>query len=392
VRFAIRDLCLFVTAMLICGVSRGEQLARYYVSSVTVTDLGTLSGGQHSDANDINDAGTIVGWSRVATGTHHAFVYSGGSMTNIGAAYGWNTASEARAINNSNVAVGYYVGAFGFQAFRWTTGGVLDLVDSYESWWWPPFPPMQSSAQSISDSGAIVGWRSALGSSPGIATVWPAPYSVFYDLEPDPWGVGTQATDINADGFVLGHGTGSGTHRWRFTAGTYPSPRVTVPGITGSTGNTARGINRWGGIVGYETCCPVPGRSNSWHATFWDGASANARDLGVLPTGSRSVAEDVNDAGFIAGYADKLVNIPVGAHHTPYSAFLHHRDFGMYELPKLPTTLPDGQCHARALNNLDANKRVQIVGSCDTGSQNGAMHAVRWDVILSIRRPLGPKP
>src|SRR5688572_6257594 len=356
---------LVAAAMLLCAASHADDKFTYAVNSVTVTDLGTL-GGSSSSANDINDAGNIVGLALGPSGGHHAFFYSGGVMLDIGTAWA-GSVSEARSLNNSNVVVGYLFGPSGFQAVLWSAGGWVELYDSSPNFPFPPFIPLpgESSAESISDSGRIAGWRRTPGSFQ-IATVWTDP-AMYNDLEPNPLGVDTYATDINAASLVLGHGDGSGSHRWQFIPGIYASPRVGVPSLAGSTGsNQARGINRWGEIVGFD----------SWQATLWNGVADNATALGVLPTGSRSIADDINDAGFIAGFADRQVTTG-GTAHTPYSAFLYHRDFGMYALPKLPTTAADGECAARALNNINANGRVQVVGDCSVGDQYSPRHAVR---------------
>lgn len=78
-----------------------------YSEGVT-TDLGALPGTRTSMATDINDAGQVVGWSQ-GTGQNplvHAFLYSGGTMTNIGTIAGTHT--EATAINDLGDVVGFY--------------------------------------------------------------------------------------------------------------------------------------------------------------------------------------------------------------------------------------------------------------------------------------------
>jgi probable HAF family extracellular repeat protein len=47
-------------------------------NGVGMTNLGTLSG--YSIANDINDAGQVVGWSDTATGSMHAFITGPGGV------------------------------------------------------------------------------------------------------------------------------------------------------------------------------------------------------------------------------------------------------------------------------------------------------------------------
>src|SRR5689334_17742521 len=65
----------------------------------SVTELGTLSGG-FSTANGINNLGQVVGQS-----DYHAFLYSGGHLTDLGALPGGNY-SWANAINDNGQIVG----------------------------------------------------------------------------------------------------------------------------------------------------------------------------------------------------------------------------------------------------------------------------------------------
>jgi probable HAF family extracellular repeat protein len=72
-----------------------------------MTDLGTL-GGYSSAAYAINDSGQIVGSANRATGSYHAFLYSNGTMSDLGALGGaLYDCSEAYAINGSGQAAGY---------------------------------------------------------------------------------------------------------------------------------------------------------------------------------------------------------------------------------------------------------------------------------------------
>jgi probable HAF family extracellular repeat protein len=65
----------------------------------TIQDIGTL-GGQQAEAYDINNAGAIVGQSQVTSGTWHGYTYSNGTMTDLGAAI------IPTAINNSGQFAG----------------------------------------------------------------------------------------------------------------------------------------------------------------------------------------------------------------------------------------------------------------------------------------------
>jgi probable HAF family extracellular repeat protein len=57
-----------------------------------MTDLGTLPGGDHSNATAINDLGQVVGHSSTnGPGNYHAFIYDEVSgMTDLGNFGGWN--------------------------------------------------------------------------------------------------------------------------------------------------------------------------------------------------------------------------------------------------------------------------------------------------------------
>ena len=90
--------------------SSGANHAFLY-SNGTMQDLGTLPGFDGSDAMGINASGQVVGWNYVeATNVDHAFLYSQGTMvdlnTLISPAAGW-TLAYASAINDSGQIVGW---------------------------------------------------------------------------------------------------------------------------------------------------------------------------------------------------------------------------------------------------------------------------------------------
>ena len=49
-----------------------------------MTDLGDLGGGFQNIAYGINSSGQVAGYSDIAFNTRHAFVYSGGTMSDLG--------------------------------------------------------------------------------------------------------------------------------------------------------------------------------------------------------------------------------------------------------------------------------------------------------------------
>jgi len=100
--------------------------ATYWSSSISSpVDLGTL-GGQGAEAFKINNNGVIVGYSYLLGDfTAHAFVYSGGAMTDLGSFGGW---SEAFGLNDAGDVVGSSRDALNIEhAFLYSGGVVTDL-------------------------------------------------------------------------------------------------------------------------------------------------------------------------------------------------------------------------------------------------------------------------
>jgi probable HAF family extracellular repeat protein len=126
-----------------------------------IMDLGTLPGGPYSSALAINDLGQVVGYSTLASGDSHAFLWQAGTgMRDLGNLP--NTASRtsaARAINDVGRVVGESYTAFGdyqSHAFLWEEGaGMQDLGT--------PFDGDSSVAYGINSAGQIVGQSSAAG-------------------------------------------------------------------------------------------------------------------------------------------------------------------------------------------------------------------------------------
>ena len=86
--------CAGIVVLLLAGASTAHAQGQW-----TVTDLGTL-GGLVGEANDINEAGHVVGGSNTASGGDHAFLWTpSGGMVDLGTLGG--SFSAAQAINNA---------------------------------------------------------------------------------------------------------------------------------------------------------------------------------------------------------------------------------------------------------------------------------------------------
>ncbi len=108
-------------------------------ASYTITDLGTLGGGG-SWARGLNAKGEVVGNSE-----GRAFIYSNGGMRDVDPLFDGN--NVAVAINNSGQVAGWSQGATGsIHAFLYSGDTTADLGLG------------ESSAEGVNDSGQIVGW------------------------------------------------------------------------------------------------------------------------------------------------------------------------------------------------------------------------------------------
>ena len=265
----------------VVGSSRGDIYHAFLWNRNTgITDLGTLPGTFESFANDINNAGLVVGFSG-----NRAFLWKRSTgMTEI------PTLSGANAINNA----GLVVGSSGNRAALWnpSTGttdlGTLPGKDS-------------SSASDINDTGLVV------GSSGDRAFLWNKSTGML-DLGTLPGKSSSSAAAINNLGQVVGASSNSNEFMssraflWSETTGTIDLGTLPsqVPDDPDFSESYAADINDAGQVVGssYSAFSPT--------AFIWS-KSTGIVDLNALidpDSGWRlDVATAINNRGQIVGYS-----------------------------------------------------------------------------------------
>ncbi len=256
--YSSRKLSALTIIGLLCSLSA-------FAADYTIIDLGTL-GGNYSSALGINSSGQVIGYSDTgaAFGIGHAFLYTGGQMSDLGSLYEIN--SIARGINSTGQIAGAIYNTTGFgRAFIYNNGVMTDIGTS-------PSPyNLVTDATAINDAGQIAGYSNNNQGSPhaflysnGTITDIGAAFG-----EARSW-----ATAINSTGQVVG---GSSVGAFLYSNGSMS--------ILGNF--TPSGINALGQVVGYDG-----------HAVLYDNGTIT--DLGALNGGS-SWAEAINTSGWIVG-------------------------------------------------------------------------------------------
>src|SRR5262249_16429787 len=117
-----------------------------------LTDLGTIEGGTFSAVGSLNGAGTVTGQVEVITPEFslefHAFIYSRGTMVDIGRLPDEEIAAGV-SINSRGQIAGYGAGGPCSRAFLYTNGAMLDLGT---------FGGVCAAAFGINDRGDVTGF------------------------------------------------------------------------------------------------------------------------------------------------------------------------------------------------------------------------------------------
>jgi len=291
----------------IAGIS-GDHAFLY--SGGTMTDLGVLGTGIFSLGLGINNSGQVVGVSATDFDElEHAFLYSGGTMTDLGTLGG--TRSWAFSINNLSEITGFSYTSNAVHVFL-VSGGIMSDLGTLGGAFGEGF--------GINDSGQVTGISDTTDDEFQHAFLYSG--GTMTDLG-TLGGDSSQGNGINASGEVTGSSSTSAdnaTHAFSYSGGTMTDLGVLGTGIFSS----GFGINSFGQIVGESSTTPF----GNFHAFVYT-PGVGMVDLNTLiPSDSGWIlrgAFGINDSGQITGYG---IN-PSGLSHAflltpvtvPFSTF-----------------------------------------------------------------------
>src|SRR6202162_5197261 len=225
--------------------------------SYTITDLGTLGGGD-SIPQGIDNPGEVVGYSAIdASGEFHAFVYRGGKMIDLQA--GWK--SQVVTLLPPALTQGLEALASNVSSYGHAINDSGQLVGAFQL--------VKGPTRAFLDSGKVK--LQALGTLGGGDSV---------------------ANSINHAAQVVGYSltTSGAQHAFLYTGG-----HLQDLGTLGGGDSVANSINHAAQVVGYSLTT-----SGAQHAFLYTGGQL--QDLGTLG-GSDSVANSINHAAQVVGYS-----------------------------------------------------------------------------------------
>lgn len=141
----------------------GYSHAAFFNKGSAVVDLGTLPDDQSSYASAINDSNQVAGTSTAADGNSRAVLFYNGTVTALPMLASW-TSSAASGINKYGDVTGTASGSFGTHVFLYSAGSMQDLGTPpgfNGSCWSNGYNPSYISAIGINDYGVIAGTYAA---------------------------------------------------------------------------------------------------------------------------------------------------------------------------------------------------------------------------------------
>lgn len=355
----------------------------------TVTDLGTLAGGNFSQPFFINRYGLVSGSSSLADGSQHATLWMGGLMGDIGApglggpnsiAFGDNERFQAAGEAESSIPDPNKEDFCGFGThliclpFLWQDGKMVQLATLGGN---------NGAANAISNRGEVAGFAESSTPDPG------CPVPQVLQFKPVVWEKGAIRTlpavggdpdgvayNINDNGEVVGASGTCTTFNPNFLnnllavhALLWENGKATdlgnLGGQTGQAGgNAAYGVNNRSDVVGGSD---LPG-DTTFHGFLWT-RKTGIQDLGTLSGDVASNSISINDAGWVVG-------VSLDASFNP-RAFLWEKGL-MTDL----NTLVVGNSPLYLLTGCSINSRGEITGLGLTST--GEIHTYLATPTLSV--------
>lgn len=252
-----------------------------------MVDLGTIPGGNYSEAFAINDRGQVVGWSMLDQtnciafdGCWHAFLWEKGTITDL-LGLEPDFQSYAYSINNSGQIVGISATQnypiIDYRPVMWNNGSLVDLGK--------PEGATDGLANGVNASGTAAGYAH-FPDGRNLPMVWS--HGTVAPLPGAPGTLVTQAFKINDRGQVIGNGN---NHALLWTDGIL----AILPHAAGAHSSTTSDINSSGLVVGKSS--GFSGRI----AVVWE--EGEPRVLPKLAGWTESDAFGVNDRGDVVGMA-----------------------------------------------------------------------------------------
>jgi uncharacterized membrane protein len=316
-------------------VAGGPALTRAGAPTVTLTDLGALSGGGWTiAAYGINERGDIVGggFTGGTAGRFVAFLWTAdGGARPID---GWDRLaySRADAINARGdiVGAGCPIGGGQCTAVTWTGGGTIDVLTS----------PVVYSLNAINARGQAVGTVSG-----GVAVRSP-------DGRLERLDRAAEALDINDGGDVVGSALGGFAALWRKGGAPYVIP---TPGTKVAA---ASGINNRGEVVGFI--------GPHFYSMGFLWSPQSGLTMLETPAGWYSHPEAINERGETAGWINQ------GGPDSWTRA-------AMWTMAGDLVILGPSEFGRRSAA-YDISERGEVVGAYEVAGANSGAHAALWTV------------
>lgn len=338
-----KSVVCFVLAAGASAFTAGPALAQ--APQYTVTDLGTLGGG-FSNGLGISNSGRVTGYSRTSSNMDHAFLYSNGTMTDLGTLFNTdaNSGSEGASINDVGQVTGvsWPNGPYTPHAFLYSEGSMIDLGS---------LGGIGSAGTAINNSGKVTGTSPIIRADIEVDRAFTYFGGTMTDLGSlyDDFGSNppsyssTSGSDINNSGQVTGTTTLPFSAGYARHAFVYSDGQMTDFGsLNGNSFGTA--INDAGQVAGYFEF------SGFYRNHVFVYSGGQMADLGTIPGYDNCYANAINNLGQVVGFCGPDRN-------RRYAAFLYSAGT-MYDLNDL---VPAGS--RRIIDAAGINDLGQIVAT-----------------------------